>query len=181
MSIGLSTDPEKRAKKAEKLTAFGGLNLLHIKRSVAHLLGQIGREGIFDQYTKHDISHIDEMLKNLEWIIPEETQKIMSDAEWLMIVLAVYFHDMGMLVTKDEFNARLKPESGFTNFCDQALFAGPSGSDYKAKVVKLSSDDKDRFLFQVRLLETCRTDSSMDYGANQRSARNNSECGRRGQ
>ncbi|WP_427501530.1 HD domain-containing protein [Methylomonas sp. MED-D] len=39
------------------------------------------------------------MLKNLDWIIPEQTKKVMSDADWLMIVLAVYFHDMGMLVT----------------------------------------------------------------------------------
>ncbi|MDT4328934.1 hypothetical protein RPD76_03400 [Methylomonas sp. MV1] len=99
MSIELTTTPEQYAQKAEKLAAFGGLNLLHIKRSVALLLGQIGKEGIFDQYTKHDISHIDEMLKNLDWIIPEHTKKVMSDADWLMIVLAVYFHDMGMLVT----------------------------------------------------------------------------------
>lgn len=148
MSIELTTDPELRAKKAEELTAFGGLNLVYIKRSVAQLLGQIGREGIFDQYTKHDISHIDEMLKNLEWIIPEQTKKVMSDADWLMIVLAVYFHDMGMLVTKDEFKARTKPESGFTNFCEEMLFAGPSGPDYKAKVAKLPDDEKDRFLYQ---------------------------------
>ncbi len=148
MPIVLHTDPELRAKKAEELSAFGGLNLLHIKRSVAQLIGQIGREGIFDQYTKHDISHIDEMLKNLEWIIPEQTKTVMSDADWLMIVLGVYFHDMGMLVTKDEFNARATPESGFSHFCEHVLYAGASGPDYKAMVAKLSGDDKDRFLYQ---------------------------------
>lgn len=148
MSIELTTTAEQHAQKAEKLSAFGGLNLLHIKRSVALLLGQIGREGIFDQYTKHDISHIDEMLKNLDWIIPEQTQQVMSEADWLMIVLAVYFHDMGMLVTKDEYSARTRPESGFTSFCEQVLFAGASGPDYKAKVAKLSSEDKERFLYQ---------------------------------
>lgn len=148
MSIELSTTSEQHAQQAEKLTAFGGLNLLHIKRSVASLLGQIGRDGIFDQYTKHDISHIDEMLKILDWIIPEQTKEVMSDADWLMIVLAIYFHDMGMLVTKDEFDARATPESGFTNFCEQVLFAGESGPDYKVKVAELSNADKDRFLYQ---------------------------------
>lgn len=148
MSVELTTIPELKAQKAEKLAAFGGLNLLHIKRSVASLIGQIGRGAIFDQYTKHDISHVDEMLRNLEWIIPVSSQKVMSDADWLMIVLAVYFHDMGMLVTKDEFDERAAPESGFAIFCEQVLFAGPNGPDYKAKVLQLSDDDKDRFLYQ---------------------------------
>jgi len=133
MSIELNSIPEQFAKKAESLSAFGGLNLLYIKKSVASLIGQIGRGGIFDEYTKHDISHIDEMLKNLEWIVPQQTQKVMSAADWLMIVLAIYFHDMGMLVTKEEFEARTKPESGFTNFCDHVLFTGLNGPDYKSR------------------------------------------------
>ena len=148
MSIELTTLPEQIAQKAEKLAAFGGLNLLHIKRSVASLLGLIGREAIFDQYTKHDITHIDEMLSNLEWIIPDSSKQAMSDADWLMIVLAVYFHDMGMLVTKAEFEARGEQESGFPAFCEHVLFAGPDGPDYKAKIDQLPGDEKDRFLYQ---------------------------------
>jgi hypothetical protein len=50
---------EKRAAQCESLAAFSGLNLLHIRRSVKQLLGLIGRDGIFDEYTIHDISHID--------------------------------------------------------------------------------------------------------------------------
>src|SRR6185503_11705911 len=99
MSVELSSLAEQEAKKAESLPAFGGLNLLHIKRQVALLLGLIGRGGIFDQYTRHDISHIDEMLRSLEWLVPDTTKRIMSPADWLMVVLAIYFHDLGMLVT----------------------------------------------------------------------------------
>lgn len=146
MTVELTSTSEIKAQNAQKLTAFGGLNLLYIKKSVASLLGQIGRASIFDQYTKHDVTHIDEMLRNLEWIIPEPTKQMMSDADWLMIVLAVYFHDLGMLVTKDEFNARA--ESGFFFFCEQVLFAEPNGPDYKAKVDQLLGEDKDRFLYQ---------------------------------
>lgn len=146
MSIELTTDAEKRALNAQNLSAFGGLNLLHIKRQVASLLGLIGRGSIFDQYTKHDISHIEEMLRSLDWIIPESTKAIMSDADWLMIVLAVYFHDLGMLVTKDEFDSRA--DSGFPAFCEEHLFVGPSGSDYKAKIKLLPENDRDRFLYQ---------------------------------
>ena len=148
MSVELTTLAEQKAKHAERLAAFGGLNLLHIKRQVASLLGLIGREAIFDEYTKHDITHIDEMLRNLEWIIPDATKDVMSDSDWLMIVLAVYFHDMGMLVTKAEFANRAATGSGFSTFCEQVLFGGVNGPDYKAKVEQLSEDDRDRFLYQ---------------------------------
>jgi molecular chaperone HtpG len=146
MTIELSTAAEATAQKAEILTAFGGLNLLHIKRQVAALLGLIGRERIFDEYTKHDISHIEQMLETLDWIIPELTKPAMSTADWLMIVLAIYFHDLGMLVTRDEFEVR--EQSGFPSYRDNVLFAGPSGADYKAKVDTLEAAERERFLYQ---------------------------------
>ena len=148
MSVELTSLAEQNALPAEKFAAFGGLNLLHIKREVASLLGLIGRDKIFDQYTKHDITHIDGMLRNLDWIIPDGSKCAMSASDWLMIVLAVYFHDMGMLVTKAEFENRWQPSSGFSTFCEQVLFGGANGPDYKAKLEKLSSEEKDRFLYQ---------------------------------
>ena len=99
----LNTEAEILAQKAEELPAFSGIKLLHIKRQVADLLSLIGRDGIFDEYTKHDISHIDEMLKILEWLIPKETKQIMSPSDWLITVLSIYFHDLGMLVTPKEY------------------------------------------------------------------------------
>lgn len=82
MIDSLNTEAEKKALKAEELSAFSGIKLLHIKRGLAELLSLIGREGIFDEYTRHDITHIDEMLKILEWLIPNETKEIMSPADW---------------------------------------------------------------------------------------------------
>lgn len=142
----LETEAEKRAQKAEELPAFSGIKLLHIKRQVATLLGLVGRDGIFDEYTKHDISHIDEMLKILDWLIPEDTKNIMSPADWLITVLAIYFHDLGMLVTRDEYGQR--NSSGFIEYRDKELFAGDSGADYRAKVEQLSPDEAERFLYQ---------------------------------
>jgi molecular chaperone HtpG len=146
MKTDFTTLAEQEAKKAESLPAFGGLNLLHIKRQVAVLLGLIGRGGIFDQYTRHDISHIDEMLASLEWLIPDMTKKSMSPADWLMVVLAIYFHDLGMLVTPGEFAAR--NTSDFPHFRDDVLFGGADGADYRAKVLGLGSDDAERFFYQ---------------------------------
>lgn len=146
MEVKLSTKAEFEAKKAEGLEAFGGLNLLHIKRQIAHLLALIGRDGIFDEYTRHDISHIDKMLSALDWLIPDTTKMIMTSADWLLSVLGIYFHDVGMLVTKQEFADR--ESSGFSKFCEDVLFAGDQGEDYKHKVGELPTDEKDRFLYQ---------------------------------
>jgi molecular chaperone HtpG len=142
----LTTLAEKEAEKAESLPAFSGVKLLHIKRQVAELLNLIGRDGIFDEYTRHDISHVNEMLNSLDWIIPDSTKKKMSSADWLMIVLGIYFHDLGMLVTKTEYAAR--NESGFPTFKAEVLFAGPEGPDYQAKVNSLGPEAAERFFYQ---------------------------------
>ncbi len=144
--VELSSAPEVAAKKAEALPAFSGLNLLHIKRQVAQIIGLIGRDGIFDQYTVHDISHIDSLLESLNWLIPEPTKEIMSPADWLMTVLSIYFHDMGMIVTAGEFDSRNSSE--FPRYRDEHLFGGKAGSDYRAKVSLLTPERAERFLYQ---------------------------------
>lgn len=146
MTATLDSFAETEAVKAEDLPAFSGLKLLHIKRNVAEILKQIGGEGIFDAYTRHDISHINEMLKALDWLIPESTKDKMSPADWLLLVLAIYFHDMGMLVTRDEFDRR--DQSGFADYRDRVLFADAPGTDYKDKVNELDPDKAERFLYQ---------------------------------
>lgn len=146
MIDALRTRAELEAEKAEALPAFSGLKLLHVKRQVAELLGLIGRNGIFDEYTRHDISHIDSMLEILDWLIPDKTKTIMSPADWLLVVLAVYFHDVGMLVTRNEWEVRVS--SGFLDYRDTVLFEGDQGKDYKAKVGVLSSPEAERFIYQ---------------------------------
>jgi hypothetical protein len=146
MAIAIDTFAEQQAVTAENLPAFSGLKVLHIKRQVAAILKQIGGDGIFDAYTRHDISHIDEMLKALDWLIPQETKRVISPADWLMIVLSIYFHDMGMLVTHDEFANR--DRSGFAEYRDQVLFADAAGTDYKAKISALEPEKAERFLYQ---------------------------------
>jgi len=54
-----------------------------------------------------------------------------------LITLSIYFHDMGMLVTRDEFNSR--DQSGFDAFCAEVLFSGSRAAEYKARVNELSA------------------------------------------
>jgi hypothetical protein len=90
----LPTAAEERAQAATKFDAFA-VNLVDVRRTVAEILGQIGRFGFFNSYTKHNISHVDGMLRQLDWLIPETTRGEMSSADWLMTVLGIYFHDLG--------------------------------------------------------------------------------------
>lgn len=136
---------EINAEKAENLKVFSGIKLSHIKNKITDILNLIGRDGIFGQYTKHDISHVNEMLKMLDWMIPEDTAKIMSSADWLMIVLAIYFHDLGMLVTKDEYNNREKSDFPLYR---KKVYDGNFGLDYRQKVINLGNDEAEKFLYQ---------------------------------
>lgn len=110
---------EIQAEKAENLSFCRGIKLLHIRDRVETMLGFIGKGGIFEEYTIHSIAHIDEMLKIVEWLIPDVTKEKMTYAEWLMLTLAIYFHDLGMVVTKDEFKHR--NETAFKEYKEKVM------------------------------------------------------------
>jgi hypothetical protein len=145
MEISITTEAEKQAELAEKYKAFSGIKLLHIKRQVAELIALIGRDGFFATYTKHDITHIEEMLKILDWLLPSETKAVMSPADWMLIVLAIYFHDAGMIVTQHEFDKR--SQSDFEAF-KRKLLGKPEAGDYRLKIEKLGADAAERFLYE---------------------------------
>lgn len=132
---------ELKAEKAESLSFCRGLKLLHVRDNVKELLSHIGKMGIFEEYTKHDISHIDEMLGIIEWLIPDKTKDIMTSAEWLMLTLAVYFHDLGMVVTKSEYDNRDK--TSFREYKSNAMIDNKS-LEYTEYIKK----HDDLFLYQ---------------------------------
>src|SRR5256885_7126925 len=102
-----SSKAEQRAKKAEDYPSiFGSVNLTSIRENVGEILKLIGRDGVFREYTLHDANHIDAMLALVDKLIPADTAQRMKTADWLMVVLSCYFHDLGMLVTKKEFDNR---------------------------------------------------------------------------
>ncbi|MFI8179571.1 ATP-binding protein [Actinacidiphila glaucinigra] len=135
------------------------------------LLGRIGQFGFFDEYTKHDITHIDAMLVKLDWLVTAETRKVMTPADWLLIVLSVYFHDLGMLVTKREYERRAT--SKFHEFCaDSLVTADADGRDYSAQLRILTEEQREKFLYQefvryhhaARVRKWIEGDTSPDLG-----------------
>ena len=101
-----SSFAEIKAKEALTLSVFKGFDLDKTKETLKDMLADIGKHDMFTEYTKHDISHVDGMLKLLEFIIPDSVKNLLTPTDWIMIVLSVYFHDLGMLITMAEFNAR---------------------------------------------------------------------------
>ncbi|MGW3643135.1 HD domain-containing protein [Streptomyces sp. NPDC005143] len=149
MESTLPSYAENMALKACELKPFHEINLVGLRHGVTELLGEIGTGGIFEDYTKHDITHIDAMLDSLEWIIPEDTRSKMKPTDWLLTVLSIYFHDLGMLVTKDEF--RLRGFSSFSAFKEDVLLTDDNqGRDYKARIDDLATKgvDVEKFLYQ---------------------------------
>lgn len=134
----LNSFAEKKAEEAVKLFAFQGINLPLIKDKLAVILAKIGANGIFDEYTKHDISHVNGVLSLLDKIIPSQTKEIMTGADWLMITLAVYFHDMGMFVSKEEYEAR-NSNSEYVDFKTSLL----SKVNLKDKLLAMTSDNRE--------------------------------------
>jgi molecular chaperone HtpG len=143
----LCSNAEFAATKAEALSAFSAFKLQHVKRQLAIMLGLIGRDGIFDQYTRHDITHINELLRMLDWIIPDKTKSVMTAADWLLTVLSIYFHDFGMLVTKKEYESRTASPT-FSAFKAARLATDDISKDFRAKLARLPAEESERFLYQ---------------------------------
>ncbi|MER7419384.1 ATP-binding protein [Micromonospora peucetia] len=141
------SEAERNAHVATSLPAFNAINLFRVRGEVAETLKHFGRIGIFEQYTKHDISHVDGMLKLYDWLIPAETKEQMTPAEWLLLTLATYFHDFGLIVTEAEYQRR--HESSFPQYAIEFAEARDSqSSDYRAQVEGLGKDQLERFLYQ---------------------------------
>jgi molecular chaperone HtpG len=63
----------------------------------------------------------------------------------LILTLAVYFHDLGMVVKREEYERR--HESSFPEF-KKTVFDGDQGKDYHEKVAKMPEGEAERFLYQ---------------------------------
>lgn len=137
------TPIELKAQKACELDSFNAINIVGIKQKVQTMLGMIGRDGIFDEYTKHDISHINQMLKLLNILIPESTFSQLTDADSLLIVMSIYFHDLGMLVTKNEFKDR-ETNTSYITFRTNYVNDRRNADALK----QLEEHERERFVYQ---------------------------------
>ena len=139
------TYAEQMALEAVQLDAFP-LQLHEIRRTVYSILDQFGRGNIFSQYTVHNYSHVHSMLNDLDRFLTPHTKTSLTKTDWLILTLGIYFHDIGLVVTEEEYTAR--STSGFEKFKQEILFNGRNGDDYRQKTMLLGPDLAERFYYQ---------------------------------
>lgn len=146
MGAELSTKAESLADQSRNLPSFKTLSLPGVKEQVAQVLDLIGRDGIFSTYTVHNISHIDAMLSMLDWLVPEPTLPTLTPADWLLTVLSIYLHDLGMVTTTHEFDGR-QTNTEFVSWRN-GLNKSTEGQEYIARTNRMDSSERERFFFQ---------------------------------
>jgi len=144
---------EKSATAAEDIQEFIGFSLKGTRELVNELTATIGKiEGIFSRYTLHNEKHIDSMLHIADWLIPSETKAIMTPSDYLLLVLSIYFHDFGMVVTQGEFDNRTQNEEYKKYLSD--LRTSQDSFDFRAKVEELEPHKRDAFLYEEFIRRT---------------------------
>jgi hypothetical protein len=97
-------------------------NVQQVRAKAAPILGRISN--FFDDYTIHDVSHSDQVLANLDLIIPSKTWGSMNSSELYILAIACYLHDVGMAVTTDEIT-KIKSSPPFEKFKRDQKIAHP--------------------------------------------------------
>lgn len=52
----------------------------------------------YPHYTKHDISHCEAIITNIEMLLGEETIRLLSPTDTWLLLHAAYLHDIGMVI-----------------------------------------------------------------------------------
>ncbi|WP_313052464.1 ATP-binding protein [Stenotrophomonas cyclobalanopsidis] len=140
------THAERMAIEATRLPAFP-INVDEIRKNVELLLGEFGRYGFFDEYTDHSFKHVRGMLAALDWVIPPSAKQRLTRGDWLFLTLAIYFHDLGLLISRAEYSLR-NEDAEFRKFVELPPIQGKELEEYRAKLSRLPSEQQDRVNYQ---------------------------------
>lgn len=108
----------KLLKVKEENEGYGATlssTVINVTEQVEPILGRIPI--IFEEYTLHDISHSENVLKNMWKFIPEEVKKNLSAIEIYLLILSSCLHDVGMAVRRDEED-EIRNSEDFLKFRD---------------------------------------------------------------
>ncbi|MDX7798087.1 ATP-binding protein [Aeromonas caviae] len=139
------TNIETRAEAATKLPSFP-INLYEIREQVRLLLSEVQRYGFFNEYTNHNFDHVESMLNMANWIIPEQTKSTLQPADYLLLTLSIYFHDLGLLISLREYEQRNK-NSDYQSYLKESK-QNSVDKEYNAKLSMLSEEMQDKINYQ---------------------------------
>ncbi len=106
----------KNREEEEGSEATLSATVKNVAEQVGPILGRI--PVIFEEYTLHDISHSENVIKNIWKFIPAEVKEKLNALEIYLLILSAYLHDVGMAVSEDEEDDIHKSEE-FLKFRDK--------------------------------------------------------------
>jgi len=106
----------KEREKEEGYEATLSTTAINVAKQVEPLLGRI--PVIFEEYTLHDISHSENVIKNMWKFIPDEVKENLNAMGIYLLILSAYLHDIGMAVSKDEED-EIRNSEEFLKFRDK--------------------------------------------------------------
>ena len=120
MSNGIKNlDFCKLLKKKDEEEGYGrtlSATAINVAKQIEPILGRI--PVIFEEYTLHDISHSENVIKNMWEFIPDKVKENLNAMEIYLLILSACLHDVGMAVSKDEEDEILESEE-FLKFRDK--------------------------------------------------------------
>ena len=72
-----------------------------VAKQSEYILNQIVR--YLPQYTLHDKRHILNVLSPMDWLTPDVGMNQLAPLEYALCILAAYVHDLGMVLSDDEY------------------------------------------------------------------------------
>lgn len=109
----------------------------------------------FPTYSKHDESHAQTVLHNIEMILGEDRIASLSATDCFMLLHTVYIHDIGMLITSNERREIVRDEK-FIKMVDYLEEEGDGSLRRAVEALKrkeYSYDSADRYEIQKQLYE----------------------------
>lgn len=94
----------------------------------------------FPEYTLHDETHIETVLKIASELIPDNTYDELDDKSFEYLAAAIMLHDLGMFISRDGLNNLIFGEQNNNNNLNTTLFNeswGKLWNDYYTKAKKI--------------------------------------------
>lgn len=112
----------------------------------------------FPSYSRHDVSHSEAVLHNIELLLGEENIRLLSATDCFVLLHTVYIHDIGMCITHEDRKKIIK-DGEFHEFLERLTQNTDSDLGYYArilleecfKVCDLEDDEKRECILNQKL------------------------------
>lgn len=88
----------------------------------------------FPSYSRHDVSHSEAVLHNIEMILGEENINNLSATDCFVLLHTVYIHDIGMCITHED-KVNILKDGKFHEYLEQLAQSGSTDMGYYAKIL----------------------------------------------